>query len=37
MKPIAFFFTQYTDYSKMIAEQSEIVATPPNMYRGGKK
>lgn len=36
MKPIAFFFTQYTDYSKIIKEQSEIVTSPPNMYCGGK-
>ena len=35
MKPIAFFFTQYTDYGQLIKDQSKI--TPPNAFRGGKR
>jgi hypothetical protein len=35
MKPVAFFFTQYTDYGKLIADQSKI--TPPSAFRGGKR
>ena len=35
MKPIAFFFTQYTDYGQLIKDQSEI--TPPSIFRGGKR
>jgi len=35
MKPIAFFFTQYVDYSLLVEEQSKI--TPPSAYRGEKR
>ena len=35
MKPIAYFFTQFVDYSKLIKEQSEV--TPPGTYVGGKR
>jgi hypothetical protein len=35
MKPIAFFFTQFTDYSKLIEHQSKI--TSPSAYMGKKR
>jgi hypothetical protein len=34
MKPFAFFFTQYTDYSRLFEEQSKI--TSPDTYQGGQ-
>ena len=37
MKPIAFFFTQYTDYGQLIKDQSEITITPPSIFQGGKQ
>jgi hypothetical protein len=36
MKPIAFFFTQYTDYSQLIKEQS-MVSTPSTFAENKKK
>lgn len=35
MKPIAFFFTQYTDYGQLIKDQSKI--TPPNVFYSKKR
>lgn len=35
MKPIAFFFTQWTDYAQLMKEQSEITA--PSVYQPKKK
>jgi len=35
MKPIAFFFTQYTDYGQMIKSQSEVTA--PSVYQPKRK
>ena len=37
MKPIAFFFTQYTDYCQLIKDQSETTITPPSLFQGGKQ
>jgi hypothetical protein len=37
MKPIAFFFTQFVDYGKLIKEQSETILTPPGTYVGKSK
>jgi len=35
MKPIAFFFTQYTDYGQLIKEQSMVSA--PSTFAEKKK
>ena len=35
MKPIAFFFTQYVDYSMLIEQQSKI--TSPSAFQGKKR
>ena len=35
MKPIAFFFTQWVNYSSLIEEQSKV--TTPGVYQGGKR
>jgi len=35
MKPIAYFFTQFVDYGKLIKEQSEV--TPPETHFGKSK
>ena len=37
MKPIAFFFTQYTDYGQLIKDQSQSKITPPSIFRGVKR
>ena len=36
MKPIAFFFTQYTDYGQLIKEQS-MVSTPSTFAEKKKR
>ena len=35
MKPIAFFFTQWVDYSILIEEQSKVAS--PSAFQGGKR
>ena len=35
MKPIAYFFSQFTDYGQLIKEQSMIAS--PSVFGGGRK
>lgn len=35
MKPIAYFFSQFTDYGQLIKEQS--MTTSPSVFGGGMK
>ena len=37
MKPIAFFFTQFTDYGQLIKEQANKQFSAPHVYKGGKR